>query len=220
MKKSKGRQSVQTTLQKSTQFTASWCDWSLKYGCYRLCRPPPKTHTHKIHVRKTEWHKQQMLSNVFMSFSSEEEEKDMKTFESICCLCHSVFRTCINILVLFSFSIICPVISWGEKHKIQVLFWCPDVTAATDWKRDWTLEVKKRKKRTSCIPSQWVPLPVYPALHVQRNDPWLLAQSASEWQLWTCVSHSSMSVENRDQEHDLVTLNSKKKKKRRRSCVS
>ena len=28
-----------------------------------------------------------------------------------CCLCHSIFRTCINILVLFSSSIICPALS-------------------------------------------------------------------------------------------------------------
>ena len=30
---------------------------------------------------------------------------------SICCLCHSIFRTCINILVLFSFSIFCSMVS-------------------------------------------------------------------------------------------------------------
>ena len=36
------------------------------------------------------------------------------------------FRACINILVLFSFSIICPVISWREGHE-NVREQCPTV---------------------------------------------------------------------------------------------
>ena len=52
--------------------------------------------------------------------------KKIKKNVSICCLCHSVVRACINILVLFSFSIIFPVLSWGEGHE-NVQEQCPTV---------------------------------------------------------------------------------------------
>ena len=44
------------------------------------------------------------------------------------------------------------------------------------------------------LPVHFCPSPVYPGVHVQLKDPWVLLQNASELQLW-CVStrHSSIS---------------------------
>ena len=36
------------------------------------------------------------------------------------------------------------------------------------------------------------PSPVYPGVHVQAKDPWVLLQNASELQLWASATHSSI----------------------------
>ena len=48
--------------------------------------------------------------------------------------------------------------------------------------------------RVDYSPEQDVPLPVYPALHWQRNDPTLLMQLAFSSQLWVISVHSLISV--------------------------
>ena len=43
------------------------------------------------------------------------------------------------------------------------------------------------------LPVQFCPSPVYPGLHVQSKDPWVLLQNASELQLCKPATHSSIS---------------------------
>ena len=52
-----------------------------------------------MHVRQTEWHNKNSVFYLFLS--------------------HSVCSTCISILVLFSLSILCPVLSWGGHGNVQ-----------------------------------------------------------------------------------------------------
>ena len=44
------------------------------------------------------------------------------------------------------------------------------------------------------LPSQSIPSPVYPWLQLHVNEPTVLVQVASEWQLWASSAHSSTST--------------------------
>ena len=51
--------------------------------------------------------------------------------------------------------------------------------------------------KSSDIPVQFTPSPVYPVLQLQRNDPGTLAHIAFGEQLWSPVTHSSISAKSK-----------------------
>ena len=51
-----------------------------------------------------------------------------------------------------------------------------------------------RIKVRSCLPVQLYPSPVYPCLHMQLNDPWVLLHTAKWLQLCVADAHSLTSA--------------------------
>ena len=64
-------------------------------------------------------------------------------------------------------------------------------TATTN--KQWNTVTILVNKNLSTVPVQLCPSPIYPGLHVQTYDPYVLLHAAFMWHLWV-VLHSSVSV--------------------------
>lgn len=61
-------------------------------------------------------------------------------------------------------------------------------------KKQWNTVTILGNKNLLTVPVQLCPSPIYPGLHVQTYDPYVLLHAAFMWHLWGVVLHSSVSV--------------------------